>query len=392
MLQEAVWFRDISRWAQGSDFNDVARAAALFDWTVRNVQLVPDADALAHRPWEIVLFGRGTAEQRAWAFAMLCRQQGMDVVILFTPPPESTFWLPALVLDKELYLFDTRLGLAIPGPDGKGVATLRQVQQDRQLLRQLDLEGSPYPMTAEALANLAPQLVADPFDLTKRAWQVETNLAGDERLVLASHPRVLARRLEGLPGLAEARLWRLPFHTLRDQLSLGPSARRYEALAFEPFAVRPVLWKARTRHFQGRRTIGDQSHEDVIDDHREAAQLYTSKSVRPTEREIAQTQSAGKRRVDNAAKLNATYWVGLLSFDEERYDVAAHWLSRPELTAPGSPWFPGTRYNLARTYEAQKKLKEAIELLETDESVQRHGNRLRARFLKARLQDSKQSE
>ena len=93
-----------------------------------------------------------------------------------------------------------------------------------------------------------------------------------------------------MPDLAEPRLWDVPLRILRDQLSLGrraqPAVR--EVLAFEPFAVRPVLWKARTRHFQGRRTVGEETQEDTIDDHREAAQLYTSKSVRPTDREIAQ--------------------------------------------------------------------------------------------------------
>ncbi len=46
LLQEAVWLRDIGRWAQGDSFDDVARATALFDWIVRNIQL--DADSAAH--------------------------------------------------------------------------------------------------------------------------------------------------------------------------------------------------------------------------------------------------------------------------------------------------------------------------------------------------------
>jgi len=235
-------------------------------------------------------------------------------------------------------------------------------------------------------------VVADAFDLTRRFRQLETELTSDHRVVLTSRPSELAQRLKSVPELASARMWDVPFRTLRDQLSLGRLARRREALAFEPFAVRPVLWKARARHFQGRRTAADQEDEDSIDDHREAAQLYTHKSVRPTDRHIAQTESAGERRVDAAAKLNATYWVGLLSFDEGRYDVAAHWLARPELTAPSSPRASGARYNLARTFEAQEKLKEAIELLEQDTTPQAHGNRLRARTLEAQLEESKSRE
>jgi hypothetical protein len=247
-------------------------------------------------------------------------------------------------------------------------------------------------MTAEQAQGVVPFLVADPLELTKRARQVEAKLKGDERMVLTVRPAELAARLKSVPELAEPRLWDLPYRTLRDQLSLGRSARRREALAFEPFAVRPTLWKARTRHFQGRRIGDEQSQEEAIDDHREAAQLYASKSVRPTVREIAQTESAGKRRVDNAAKLNATYWVGLLSFDDVRFDVAAHWFGRPELAAGDSPWLAGARYNLARTLEAQEKFQAAIELLEGDQSPQRHGNLLRANSLRARLDEPKQDE
>ncbi len=109
---------------------------------------MPDENALPHRPWQILLYGRGTAEQRAWVFALLCRQQGLDVVMLelagaerpvgskqpAARQPRDDFWLPAAGVDGQLYLFDTRLGLPIPGPGGEGVATLDQVQQDDDAL------------------------------------------------------------------------------------------------------------------------------------------------------------------------------------------------------------------------------------------------------------------
>jgi hypothetical protein len=392
LVQEAVWHRDISRWAQGSDFSEVSRAVSLFDWTVRNVQLVADEQGAAHRPWQVLIHGRGTAEQRAWVFAMLCRQQGMDVVLLGLSPPESRTYLAALLAGEELYLFDARLGLAIPGAGGEGVATLAQALADDSVLRQLDTDDAPYPLTAEGLKNAVPYVVADWFDLSRRAWQVEAKLSGENRLILTSRPVELAERLKKVRGIGESRLWDAPFRTLRDQLSLGRTARRREALAFEPLAVRPLLWKARALHFQGRRSSNAESEAEAIDDHRRAAQLYTDKSVRPTDRHIAQTESVGERRVDTAAKVNATYWVGLLSFDDARYDVAAHWLGRPELRGEASPWAAGSRYNLARTFEAQEKLDEAVALLEQDASPQAQGNRLRARALRAKLDELKTSK
>jgi len=388
LIQEAVWLRDISRWAPADNFSEVARVRALFDWTVRNVQLEAEDARKPHRPWQVLLFGRGTAEQRAWVFALLCRQQGVEVVLLNAAKGgggDGVYWLAAAVIGQQLYLFDPRLGLPLPGPGGDGVATLQQVQQDDALLRQLDLEDEAYPLTADALREISPQLVADPFDLTRRALQLESKLTGQDQLVLASRPSELAQRLHEVSGLAAPRLWQTPFRTLYDQWTLGPVARRRdEVQAFKPFAVRPVLWKARTRHFQGRRRPTARPTDEIIDDHREAARLYSSKQVRPTDRDISRSPTAEERRIQAAAKLHATYWLGLLSFDDGKYEVAAHWLSRPELTANGSPWATGARYNLARTYEAQGKLDEAIALLQQDSSPQSHGNRVRARWLKLR--------
>jgi hypothetical protein len=155
LLQEAVWLRDISRRAQGESFNEVAQATALFDWIVRNIQLDADNAAMPYRPWESLLYGHGTAEQRAWVFALMARQMGLDVAVLEVPEGEqSKFWLPALLAGGKLYLFDARLGLPIPNSGGEGVATLEDLQADPQLLRQLDLDDAPYAVTEEQLQHV----------------------------------------------------------------------------------------------------------------------------------------------------------------------------------------------------------------------------------------------
>jgi hypothetical protein len=397
LLQEAVWLRDISRWAQGDDFNDLKRATALFDWTVRNVQLIDDAEALPRRPWQVLVHGHGSAEQRAWVFAMLARQQGLDVVIVKVKSGEQgaegqnaeglqSTTLTGVLLDKQIYLFDPRLGLPLPGPAGEGVATLEQLRQDDALLRQLDLDGAAYPLTAEALKNAEVSIVADPFDLSKRARQLEAKLTGEDHLVLTSAPTQLSEQLKEVPEIGAVKLWDVPFRTLGDQLALGILNRQREALAFEPFANRPGLWKARTRHFQGRKLAAKESLDEAIDDHREAVKLYTE--VRPTDRQIARVSSNERRRVANSAKLGATYWLGLLSYDEGKNDVAIHWLARPELSEEDSPWAAGARYNLARAYEANSNFEEAAKILEADTSPQQHGNRLRAKRLKALAQEA----
>ena len=38
---------------------------------------------------------------------------------------------------------------------------------------------------------------------------------------------------------------------------------------------------------------------------------------------------------------NAAYWVGLLLFDDRKYEVAAQWFRRPELSQADSTWAAG---------------------------------------------------
>ncbi len=74
---------------------------------------------------------------------LLCRQQQIDTVMLaFDDPrasPRPRPWLPAVLIEDQLYLFDTELGLPIRVPGGGGIATLAQVRQDSGILRSLDI-------------------------------------------------------------------------------------------------------------------------------------------------------------------------------------------------------------------------------------------------------------
>lgn len=400
LLQEAVWLRDIARWTQGESFDDVARATALFDWIVRNVQLDADSNERPYRPWETIVFSHGTAEQRAWVFALMARQLGLDVVVLAVPSSQegkSQFWLPALVSNGNLYLFDTRLGLPIPGKDGRGVATLADLQADPALLRRLDLDDQKYPVTEEQLKHVTAQAVGDPFDLSRRAAAIESKLSGDDRLVLTVSPTAIAEELKKIPGIATVELWNFPFRTIRDQLRVPIEQRREMVAEFEPFAWRPTLWKARALHFQGRaKGDVDSAHADpdeVVNDHRDAVGIYTSPEVRPPDRLLKGLGSESKVKVYTAAKDAASLWVGQLLFDDGQFALAEDWLSDPRLrTDEKGRWASGTRYNLARTLEAQGKTDEAIKLYESDDSPQRHGNRLRARALQQQPQPTAPAE
>ena len=76
------------------------------------------------------------------------------------------------------------------------------------------------------------------------------------------------------------------------------------------------------------------------------------------------------------AKQAASYWLGLIFFEQQDYPNAIDFLANRTLgTETRTPWADAARYNLARTYEAAGDTAKAIELYQSDTtSPQSHGN------------------
>lgn len=380
-LQESVWLRDIAKTAQTGQFDDLPLAERLFDWTVRNLQLQPDTGPggvrLPHAPRDVLLLSRGTAEERAWIFALLARQLGLDVVLL-TLPEEGhprRIWLPALLLEKDLYLFDARLGMPIPGPQGKGIATLAQVAADDSLLRALDLDAKhPYPVHAADLHDIVPWIEASPGYLSKRMKLVQSRLAGANNVVLTANADALAGRLQDVAGLASPVLWPLPYEVAEKRSHLDAATLQAMAMEQNVYMLQPQLVTGRARQFKGQ-----------FDGPQGAKMAYMQ--ARPSNSALLEAKMPPQQlKVCEDAKQAASFWLGVICFEEGDYPVAIDYFSKRTLeAAPDSPWTAAAQYNLARAYEATGQLDKAIELYEDDDSPQRHGNRLRARALKTRL-------
>src|SRR5262249_27530977 len=120
------------------------------------------------------------------------------------------------VHEGQLYLFDTSLGLPLPGPGGKGIATLKQAAEDESVLNQLDLDDSHhYPVKAAEAKEVLAFVEGSPGYLAKRMKALESQLAGSERVVLSASPSQIAGRLKGAAHVApEVKLWPVPFETL----------------------------------------------------------------------------------------------------------------------------------------------------------------------------------
>jgi len=397
-LQESVWLRDASKLARGDQFDDVAVAERLFDWVVRNIQLEADLPpdeppTSRRRPFETMLFGRGTALERAWIFILMARQQGLDAVLLAIDdgegkPPRP--WCVGVASGDNLYLFDCRLGLPIPGPGGKGVATLAEVTADDNLLRKLDLGAEhPYPVKHEDLAHVVALVEASPYALSKRMALVESRLSGKRKMVLSAQPSAAAERIKKLPGITAVKLWQEPFEVALWQSQLTEAQIAEASREMYLFRALPTLSAGRALLFKGeydgekgakKHFLDARPSDEVIEDYR-----LPNEVAKKVKRENISQIEARQTILMRLAKQDASYWLGLICFDQRDYSVAIDYFATRTLEKnPRGPWVSGARYNLARTYEAQNKLDEAVHLYEDETSPQSHGNQLRARWLKER--------
>src|SRR5690606_9497618 len=178
------------------------------------------------------------------------------------------------------------------------------------------------------------QIVAEPFSLTHRAALLESRLTGDDSLVLQANPEEIAGLLKEAKVAQEPVLWPYPYEVLLGQLEMTPRKRQIAALEFEPFCYRPFLWQARVLHFRGRpptsvNTLTRYATDD--NDHQDAGTNYTRSNVMVTFDEIGRQEGTEERRTWAAARVNASYWVGLLKYDQGQPQVALTWFRRSQM-------------------------------------------------------------
>jgi hypothetical protein len=195
------------------------KAELAFDWAVRQLLLRADRDeGLLVPPQFALRAGVGTAQERALLFLALLQQLDIDGCMVGVPGDKGGpvhYWVPGALItedDKEkgkeeVYLFDTRLGLPLPGPGGEGIATLRQLREHAELLSQLNLQGGArYDVTDEQARKAEPYLVLPLGALSPRMRYLESRLAQLDRVRLAVDPERLLKRFAAATG-AEVHVW-----------------------------------------------------------------------------------------------------------------------------------------------------------------------------------------
>ncbi len=270
-IEDCMLYRVVANRIAGEG-DDLTRVRRIFDWIVRNVELVP-AESLAGngfrqaagqarrrpRPGDGHRGCGGRWSERGWLFMALCRQIGIDVGLLTYTPRASIMatsktanrpqisWICAAVVDQKAYLFEQRIGIEIPGPDGTGVATLEEAITNPEVLGRLDIPGlSTYGTTAAELAA-SPTRIGVLIDssmgyFAPRMRLLQGQLRGEHRTVLFRDPLEQGSNFKAALGarLGLVQLWDVP---VRIEELLFNDGKFVAATADDP----PVLRRQVTR-------------------------------------------------------------------------------------------------------------------------------------------------
>jgi hypothetical protein len=213
-LDLCLLLREVVRSLELKPPASLEQAKAAFGWVVRQVRLragegdpVPPIVAL-RRGW-------GTAQERSLVFLTLLLQLRIPGCMLAYSNGESSrppyrYWIPGALVNKQIYLFDTRLGLPLPGPKGEGIVTLAQVQsaEGGEIFRQLAPEPKhAYDVTPAQVKNLEVHVACSLSALAPRMRFLQTEFFEPNTVSLAADASILEQFEAAVRGQAAIRTW-----------------------------------------------------------------------------------------------------------------------------------------------------------------------------------------
>jgi hypothetical protein len=425
-IEDCMMYYPIANRIAGTGEN-LARVRRVFAWAVAQVSLVPPGSlgfgnmpqAFA-RPYDVLLRGMATEAQgvwaeRAWLFMALCRQLGIDAgLITYTRssslelpfprygvtldldailyglrrgPKAPVVWICTAIIDDKAYLFDARLGLEIPGPDGTGVATLEDAMSDPAVLERMNLPGqSPYGTSLASLVGSTTKigilLDSSRGYFSPKMKLLQRELGGEYRTILFRDPAEEREHFAQVLGskAGQIKLWSLPFEVETRLFTDGQFVAAIQKSLFLFQREYPLIY-ARVKQLRG-------DLEGAVNDYvtlrfKENAPLVTNK------------HAAIGKDVQAGLDAYATYYLALAQLEkatlENREPEQAELLFRNTLEllpepGPNQPYYHmlrwGANANLGRIHEARNDCARAIAYeTQSDPTTQGHGNLIRAREL-----------
>jgi hypothetical protein len=419
-----MYYRIANRVAGTGD--ELARVRRVFDWVMQQVQLVPTGSfgrsplgpAFA-RPYDVLVRGMASEQdgtgwaERAWLFMALCRQLDIDaglityskgntVDALLSPKAQATpragqrpriVWICAALIDDKAYLFDTRLGLEVPGPGGQGVATLEQALADPSVLERMNIPGlAPYSASRASLLSSPTKIGllidSSPGYFSPKMKLLQRELVGTDRAILFSDP---ARQRDHFvhvlgPRAGTVSLWEIPLQVEARLFNDSEYVRAIQDSLFWFQRELPLVY-ARVKQLRGEAELQQAIEEYVAFRLVKNVPLVTEKKA--TRKELQKTIP---QNVQDGLNVYATYFLALSHLENNNIPSAERMFSQvldmvPE-PKPGEkhPYYYmlrwGANTNLARIQEAKHDDQAAIGYYTRyDPTPQYTANLLRAREL-----------
>jgi hypothetical protein len=201
-LDLCLLLRDAARSLEVEGLPPLERAKTAFAWVMRQVQLREAERPEPLLPPQYVLRrGWGTSQERAIIFLDLLRQIDIHGCMMTVPGNDQSgrqvYWIPGALIDKEIYLFDTRLGLPLPGPEGEEIATLRQIRAQGNPFQALAIDDQHhYDVTAEQVKGAEIHLICSLSEAAPRVKYLESVLSQPKKISLAVDPAKLAEEFQ----------------------------------------------------------------------------------------------------------------------------------------------------------------------------------------------------
>jgi hypothetical protein len=420
-IEDCMMYYTVANRVAGTG-DDLARVRRVFAWINNQVELIPLrafnggrlGPAIA-RPYDVLVRGMATetegsyVAERAWLFIALCRQLGIDAGLITynrgrsldaVMPQQSAaaplrngrqrfVWTCGALIGDQIYLFDTRLGLEIPGPGGEGVATLAQALEDPAILERMNIPGlAPYPTSRAALlaspSRISILIDSSPGYFSPKMKLLQGELSGTNRAILYCDP---ARERDGFLKALGAHagfvgLWEVPVQVDARAHMAGYDPDYVPAIQNSLFWFKrefPLIY-ARVKQLRGETA-------DAIEEYTRM-RFVTN---RPTVTDKKQTIP---KAVQDGIDVYAAYYMGLAHLERDKPDLAER-MFRQVLEAVPAPqqnesgpmvhyamfrW--GANTNLGRIEEAKQNNRAAIEYFtRPNPTPEQIGNWLRARDL-----------
>lgn len=198
-LRDCLWAGQVAKFGAGDAESDLEIVLNLFEYVVRNVDLIPAGRRnVPLGPFDVMVLGRGTAQERAWVFAELLRQRNIDSVILvprraLRDRDDEAYLLVGVLFEKDILLFDPALGMPLPADVAAPKSalprlpmTLRQATHDPELLAAVASDsGGRFVLTAALLAASQVELICHTEQLSARMRNLQQGLAGEQSTVVS---------------------------------------------------------------------------------------------------------------------------------------------------------------------------------------------------------------